>query len=67
MSIAVIGGVVASTFLTLVVVPVVYTWMDRLTVKARSRPARRDRPSGRGPARRVTAPLGWADGDARLR
>ncbi len=49
MSIAVIGGVVASTFLTLVVVPVVYTWMDRLTVKARSRPARRDA-SGRADA-----------------
>lgn len=33
MSIAVIGGVVASTFLTLVVVPVVYTWLDRFTLK----------------------------------
>lgn len=31
MSIAVIGGVVTSTVLTLVVVPVVYVWIDRLT------------------------------------
>ncbi|HYG68673.1 MAG TPA: efflux RND transporter permease subunit, partial [Anaeromyxobacteraceae bacterium] len=36
MAIAVIGGVVASTFLTLVVVPVVYTWVDRFTLKHRS-------------------------------
>lgn len=36
MAIAVIGGVVASTFLTLLVVPVVYTWMDRLTLKGRA-------------------------------
>jgi hydrophobic/amphiphilic exporter-1 (mainly G- bacteria), HAE1 family len=33
MSIAVIGGVIASTFLTLVVVPVVYTWLDRFSLK----------------------------------
>jgi hydrophobic/amphiphilic exporter-1 (mainly G- bacteria), HAE1 family len=31
MSIAVIGGVITSTFLTLLVVPVVYTWLDRFT------------------------------------
>jgi hydrophobe/amphiphile efflux-1 (HAE1) family protein len=31
MAIAVIGGVITSTFLTLLVVPVVYTWLDRLT------------------------------------
>jgi HAE1 family hydrophobic/amphiphilic exporter-1 len=36
MAVAVIGGVVASTFLTLVVVPVVYTWMDRLTLRRRA-------------------------------
>ncbi len=36
MSIAVIGGVITSTFLTLVVVPVVYTWFDRLTLKRKS-------------------------------
>lgn len=30
MAIAVIGGVIVSTMLTLLVVPVVYTWMDRL-------------------------------------
>ncbi|MHB8876605.1 MAG: efflux RND transporter permease subunit [Myxococcaceae bacterium] len=33
MAVAVIGGVIASTFLTLLVVPVVYTWMDRFTIK----------------------------------
>ncbi len=33
MAIAVIGGVVASTFLTLLVVPVVYTWFDRFTLR----------------------------------
>jgi hydrophobe/amphiphile efflux-1 (HAE1) family protein len=36
MALAVIGGVITSTFLTLIVVPVVYTWMDRLTRKRRS-------------------------------
>lgn len=36
MAIAVIGGVIASTFLTLVVVPVVYTWLDRFTLKNKS-------------------------------
>jgi hydrophobe/amphiphile efflux-1 (HAE1) family protein len=36
MSIAVIGGVVTSTFLTLIVVPIVYTWMDRFTLKKKS-------------------------------
>jgi multidrug efflux pump subunit AcrB len=35
MAIAVIGGVITSTFLTLIVVPVVYTWLDRLTLKSR--------------------------------
>jgi multidrug efflux pump subunit AcrB len=33
MAVAVIGGVITSTFLTLLVVPVVYTWMDRFTIK----------------------------------
>ncbi|HYV48927.1 MAG TPA: efflux RND transporter permease subunit [Myxococcaceae bacterium] len=33
MSTAVIGGVITSTILTLVVVPVVYTWMDQFTLK----------------------------------
>ncbi len=41
MAIAVIGGVIASTVLTLVVVPVVYTLLDRFT--ARSRAERRGR------------------------
>lgn len=33
MSISVIGGIISSTFLTLLVVPVVYVWLDRFTVK----------------------------------
>jgi len=33
MSIAVIGGVITSTLLTLVVVPIFYTWFDRLTIR----------------------------------
>jgi HAE1 family hydrophobic/amphiphilic exporter-1 len=35
MSVAVIGGVITSTFLTLVVVPVVYVWVDRFTLRGR--------------------------------
>jgi len=35
MSLAVIGGVITSTFLTLIVVPVIYVWMDRFTLKGR--------------------------------
>jgi hydrophobe/amphiphile efflux-1 (HAE1) family protein len=35
MAIAVIGGVIASTLLTLVVVPVVYTWLDRFTSRGK--------------------------------
>jgi HAE1 family hydrophobic/amphiphilic exporter-1 len=38
MSIAVIGGVVASTLLTLLVVPVVYTWFDRFTLNREPAP-----------------------------
>jgi multidrug efflux pump subunit AcrB len=34
MSLAVIGGVITSTFLTLIVVPVIYVWMDRFTLKS---------------------------------
>jgi HAE1 family hydrophobic/amphiphilic exporter-1 len=42
MAIAVIGGVITSTFLTLLVVPVVYTWLDHLTMRGiRERRARR--------------------------
>lgn len=33
MSISVIGGVITSTLLTLVVVPIFYTWFDRLTFR----------------------------------
>ena len=33
MAVAVIGGVITSTLLTLVVVPVVYTWIDRFSIK----------------------------------
>ena len=35
MSIAVIGGVLTSTLLTLVVVPVIYIWLDRFTLRHR--------------------------------
>jgi hypothetical protein len=34
-AIAVIGGVITSTFLTLLVVPVVYVWVDRFTLRGR--------------------------------
>lgn len=37
MAIAVIGGLISSTFLTLVVVPVVYAMLDRLTVSGRKK------------------------------
>ncbi|MCC7072549.1 MAG: efflux RND transporter permease subunit [Deltaproteobacteria bacterium] len=33
MAVAVIGGVITSTFLTLLVVPVAYTWIDKLSIK----------------------------------
>jgi hydrophobic/amphiphilic exporter-1 (mainly G- bacteria), HAE1 family len=36
MALSVIGGVIASTVLTLVVVPVVYVWMDRFTRRGRA-------------------------------
>jgi hydrophobe/amphiphile efflux-1 (HAE1) family protein len=35
MAVAVIGGVIASTVLTLIVVPIVYTWFDNLTLRGR--------------------------------
>jgi HAE1 family hydrophobic/amphiphilic exporter-1 len=38
MAISVIGGVITSTVLTLVVVPVVYLWMDRFTGRAHRKP-----------------------------
>lgn len=43
MSVAVIGGVVTSTLLTLVVIPVFYVWIDRLTLRGR-RERRASRP-----------------------
>jgi multidrug efflux pump subunit AcrB len=49
MAVAVIGGVVASTFLTLVVVPVVYTWMDRVTLRGRAE-RRAAKAAGEAPA-----------------
>jgi hydrophobe/amphiphile efflux-1 (HAE1) family protein len=42
MSISVIGGVVTSTFLTLLVVPIVYVWLDRFTARHRRVRARQD-------------------------
>ncbi|MCX4246912.1 efflux RND transporter permease subunit [Paraliomyxa miuraensis] len=42
MSVAVIGGVITSTLLTLVVVPVFYVWIDRITLRGiRERRARK--------------------------
>jgi multidrug efflux pump subunit AcrB len=41
MAIAVIGGVIASTFLTLLVVPIVYTWFDFFSFKDRTEPTAR--------------------------
>jgi hydrophobe/amphiphile efflux-1 (HAE1) family protein len=38
MAIAVIGGVIASTVLTLLVVPIVYTWFDRFTLNREREP-----------------------------
>ncbi len=46
---AVIGGVIASSLLTLVVVPVVYCYLDDLSVWARQRWARRPRAAGTAP------------------
>jgi HAE1 family hydrophobic/amphiphilic exporter-1 len=37
---AIIGGVITSTLLTLVVVPVIYTYLDRFTEWRRARRAR---------------------------
>jgi len=38
---AIIGGVITSTLLTLIVVPVIYTYLDRLTEWRRTRKSRR--------------------------
>jgi multidrug efflux pump subunit AcrB len=38
MAISVIAGVLTSTVLTLVVVPVAYTWIDRFTIKRKAKP-----------------------------
>ncbi len=46
---AVIGGVITSSLLTLVVVPVIYCWLDDLAVWARRRwRGRRRRPAAAG-------------------
>ncbi|MEW5848018.1 MAG: efflux RND transporter permease subunit [Myxococcota bacterium] len=50
MSVAVIGGVVTSTLLTLVVVPVVYIWFDKLTLRHR-REKHRAHHNGKPPRR----------------
>jgi Cu/Ag efflux pump CusA len=41
---AIIGGVITSTLLTLVVVPVIYTYLDRLTEWRKARRARHAAP-----------------------
>src|SRR5262249_54034044 len=63
MSIAVIGGVITSTVLTLVVVPVVYTWMDRLTLRGRRKSPATVDPSAHRPST-PEAPLHVADAKA---
>lgn len=63
MALAVIGGVITSTFLTLLVVPVVYTWMDRLTVKGRAE-ARAQKQAGQPIEREPEAALSAAGEDA---
>lgn len=52
MAIAVIGGVITSTFLTLAVVPVAYIWLDRLTFKGFKewRAARREQKAAKSAA-----------------
>ena len=47
---AIIGGVITSTLLTLVVVPVIYTYLDRLTEWRRARKARHAEAAARGDA-----------------
>ncbi|MFP5501200.1 MAG: efflux RND transporter permease subunit, partial [Candidatus Sericytochromatia bacterium] len=50
MGIAIIGGLITSTLLTLVVVPVVYTMLDRFTVRGREeRRRKREAPEEREP------------------
>jgi multidrug efflux pump subunit AcrB len=57
MSIAVIGGVITSTLLSLVVVPVVYLWVDRFTSRGRDE---RRRPRGPEPIELKPKPTGKA-------
>ncbi|MFZ5468290.1 MAG: efflux RND transporter permease subunit [Myxococcota bacterium] len=56
MSVAVIGGVITSTFLTLLVVPVVYTWLDRFTSKSRQQAPLAEAPLAAADAHLVPAP-----------
>lgn len=51
MSLAVIGGVISSTLLTLIVIPVVYVWVDRFTLRGWR-------------ARKAAKAKGKAEGDA---
>jgi predicted RND superfamily exporter protein len=51
MAIAIIGGLITSTLLTLVVIPVVYTYIDRLTLRRR---VAEEEPVGRAP---LAAPM----------
>ena len=57
MAIAVIGGLITSTFLSLLVIPVVYTFMDdigywtgRLFRRGKAAPAKPTRPAAAQPA-----------------
>ena len=47
---AIIGGVITSTLLTLVVVPVLYTYLDRLTEWRKARKARKAAAAAQGGA-----------------
>jgi multidrug efflux pump subunit AcrB len=62
MSISVIGGVITSTILTLVVVPVVYTWMDRFTLKGDGKSKATRDPSAQEAALHVVDPKPQAGG-----
>ena len=58
---AIIGGVITSTLLTLVVVPVLYTYLDAWTERRKARRARRSRRRRCACPRRLTCDNGIAN------
>jgi HAE1 family hydrophobic/amphiphilic exporter-1 len=54
MAIAIIGGLITSTLLTLVVIPVVYTYIDRLTLRRR---VAEEEPGARAPEAAPVPPM----------